>query len=382
MYIALGVWFVFMGFITWLINQFFYAALYLEAEGVSGWLFSLITLFVMGMSLLVAPVFSASAIVSDREHGVLATLQATKLSAVEIAAGKLLASWLVSLAFVVVTIPYVGYAVWLGGVSLQQVAVATAVVFIEVALICTIGLGWSAITSRAVISTVFTYLSVAFMTVITLIIFATATAMTVSDEQVSDWELPLSAERSYVADLNAWFASSSNSAAPPAPPWEQCAWVERGYSSSIAHTEYTWWLLLVNPFVIVADAAASPTVPLQDSVLDSTDPLALIKLGVRSARIGDAAGADNCGASTTWLGDYRIAPRSDGTFTITSPDGIAVISAPGTKPTSPFAGYDIDDPVWPWGMASNAIIAAAFFYLAVRRLSVPYGVLPSGQRVA
>ncbi|MDR1355534.1 MAG: hypothetical protein LBJ43_04690, partial [Propionibacteriaceae bacterium] len=96
-FIALGVWFVFMGFITWLISQFFDSALYIEDRvAMSRWLFALITMFVMGMCLLVAPVFSASAIVSDREHGVLATLQATKLSAVEIAAGKLIASWLLS----------------------------------------------------------------------------------------------------------------------------------------------------------------------------------------------------------------------------------------------------------------------------------------------
>jgi ABC-type transport system involved in multi-copper enzyme maturation permease subunit len=386
-FIALGVWFVFMGGITWLISQFFDVERSISGgePQLSRWLFAMITMFVMGMCLLVAPVFSASSIVSDREHGVLATLQATKLSAVEIAAGKLISSWLVSLAFVVATIPYIAYAVWLGGVTLWQVCVVTMVVFVEVALICTIGLGWSAIASRAIISTVFTYLSVAFMTIITLIIFAAATAMTQTYEQVSDWRLPDSVARRYTAELNTWFAEQhSDNAAPPAPPLNECVWVQRDYAYNVTHTEYTWWLLLLDPFVIVADA--TPTSSFRyDGMALADDPLTVIKLAVRSTRIGESAGEDRCGTAQ-WYGDYYVQPRADGTFAIQryGPHGSESpsISEATIIPESPFGGYNIDDPVWPWGMASNLLIAAVFFRLAVKRLAVPYGVLPTGQRVA
>jgi ABC-type transport system involved in multi-copper enzyme maturation permease subunit len=391
-FIALGVWFAFLGGITWLISQLF--AVEMSGEGgdpqLSRWLFAMITMFVMGMCLLVAPVFSASAIVSDREHGVLATLQATKLSALEIAAGKLIASWLVSLAFVVATIPYIAYAVWLGGVTLWQVCVVTMVVFVEVALICTIGLGWSALTSRAIISTVFTYLSVAFMTVITLIIFAAATAMTQTYESVSDWRLPDAVERRYTIELDAWAATRhKDNVAPPAPPLHECTWVQRDYIDNVTHTEYIWWLLLLDPFVIVADAIpASSALPNEMSMAMAEDPLTLIKMAVRATRIGESAGEDRCGVGQQWYGKYHVRPLADGTFSIQVYDDATgfnetfYTSEPVNVPESPLSGNDFNDPVWPWGMASNLLIAAVFFRLAVNRLAIPYGSLPVGQRVA
>ncbi|MDR1355711.1 MAG: hypothetical protein LBJ43_05595, partial [Propionibacteriaceae bacterium] len=137
-----------------------------------------------------------------------------------------------------------------------------------------------------------------------------------------------------------------------------------------------------NPFVIVADAAPSGTAPSDFPYALSENPLSLIKLGVRYARIGESVGEDRCGVES-WIGDYHVAPHSDGTFIIDPPGSEAPrISQAATYPPSPVSGHDIDNPVWPWGMASNLIIAVLFFRLAVKRLAVPYGVLPAGQRVA
>src|SRR5690606_27127641 len=61
-----------------------------------------------------------------------------------------------------------------------------------------------------------------------------------------------------------------------------CVWVER--EQYVAHTERTWWLLAINPFVIVADAAPAPTD--RDENYYGFDPLTGIREGVRLARLG------------------------------------------------------------------------------------------------
>ena len=39
-------------------------------------------------------------------------------------------------------------------------------------------------------------------------------------------------------------------------------------------------------------------------------------------------------------------------------------------------------PVWPWGLAGQAVLGFGAVALAVRRVTVPYGKLPTGSRVA
>jgi hypothetical protein len=39
-------------------------------------------------------------------------------------------------------------------------------------------------------------------------------------------------------------------------------------------------------------------------------------------------------------------------------------------------------PIWPLGFTFNVLLGIGFFVLAVRRLRVPYGELPTGMRVA
>jgi hypothetical protein len=43
---------------------------------------------------------------------------------------------------------------------------------------------------------------------------------------------------------------------------------------------------------------------------------------------------------------------------------------------------NVETPAWPWGLGVNVLIGAVFFWAAVRRLAIPYGVLPPGTRVA
>ena len=62
-------------------------------------MFGVVVLVVLALALLVAPALAAQSVNGDRERGTLATLQVTRLSAGEIAVGKLLASWGTALVF-------------------------------------------------------------------------------------------------------------------------------------------------------------------------------------------------------------------------------------------------------------------------------------------
>ena len=42
----------------------------------------------------------------------------------------------------------------------------------------------------------------------------------------------------------------------------------------------------------------------------------------------------------------------------------------------------VDNALWPYGFGFNLLIGGLFFWVAVRRLTIPYGVLPKGTRVA
>jgi hypothetical protein len=43
---------------------------------------------------------------------------------------------------------------------------------------------------------------------------------------------------------------------------------------------------------------------------------------------------------------------------------------------------NVETPVWPWGLGLHVLLGAGFFWVAVRRLAVPYRRLAPGTRVA
>ena len=134
-------------------------------------MFGFIVFFVLFLGLLVSPTLTATSINGDRNAGTLATLQITLLSAAEIALGKLLAAWLASLAFLGVAVPSILWALSMGGTP--GIALVTTLVLLAVmlAVVCAIGLGFSALTARTAGSAVLTYVSVASLTVLSLIVF-------------------------------------------------------------------------------------------------------------------------------------------------------------------------------------------------------------------
>jgi ABC-type transport system involved in multi-copper enzyme maturation permease subunit len=204
-----------------------------EPHGVP--LFGGLMLFVLGLVLIISPALTAQSINGDRERGTLATLQVTRLTAAEIALGKLIAGWGVGLAALALTLPFVGWAILEGGMTLARTVVVLLVVSLLIGVVCAISLGLSAVLARSITSALLSYVTVFALTVGTVIVFG----------------------------LSAGAIGGSH--APGR----------------------VWWMLAPNPFVILADA--TPQLPAVRNergyyVPQPADPLGELGRAVREIR--------------------------------------------------------------------------------------------------
>lgn len=214
-------------------------------------LFGFLMFFVLGMMLVISPTLTAQSINGDRERGTLATLQVTRLRPLEIALGKLLAGWSVGLVALALTLPYTAYAMTRGGIEAGRVLAVYGVVALLVGVVCALSQAFSALLARSITSALLSYLSVAALSVGTLLAFALIS--------------PLTNERVSVNTPDGTF------------------------TQEITHYERTWWLLAANPFVILADSApqapARVVVVGDESYVDDYDPLSGLGRSVRGLRV-------------------------------------------------------------------------------------------------
>lgn len=344
--------------------------------------FGIAAYFILAMSLVIAPTFTATSINGDRANGTLALLQASRLSAAEVAMGKLLAAWLTAGMFLAVALPFIIWALVIGSIPLWQVVVCFAVMFCEVAVVCAIGLGMSALFNRPAASTVLTYLVVALLTVLSPMFLGIASAFTMGRDTVRVWTLPPAVEAEYYDTIDEyWMANpDGNGEGIPAPPFGECTWQTE--EQMRPHMDRVWWLIALNPFVIVADAAPLPGWAQGDlmTYLNETgDPLIGLKAVVRELRVPEPSEYDYCLQLYSYNPAYTVNYDTNGNVvSVKTADGTPVpVTSPVTRPP-----LTAEDPLWPWGLGISVLIAAGFFWVAVRRLSVPYGKLPTGTRVA
>lgn len=305
-------------------------------DGTGDIVFGSVVFFVLFLGLVVSPTLSATSINGDAKEGTLAPLQATGLSATEIVLGKLLASWIASLAFVVVAVPFLVFAYFNSEMNAWAMLTVVLVLAVELLVVCALGLGWSALTSRTASSAVLTYVSVAVITVVMPILFGLGAAVfthtvTVESTWRNYYDESSHPEDAVQDEYGGWYVCQSET-----------------YETEQPRTELTWWMLAINPYVIVADSA--PTVESEYSW--DTGVLGGIKQGVRQLRLGLATSYNDCTPGLT----QEEAERQNRANALS--------------------------PVWPWGLAVQGALAAGSVWLAVRRTTVPYGKMPSGQRVA
>jgi ABC-type transport system involved in multi-copper enzyme maturation permease subunit len=216
-------------------------------------LFGFLMLFVLGMVLVISPALTSQTVNGDRERGTLATLQVTTLRPAEIALGKLAAGWGVGLVALALTLPFAGYAMLRGGITIDRVAAVYAMVAVLIGVVCAVSQALSALLARSITSALMSYVAVAALTVGTLILFGLVGSV-VTEERT---EIMPDGTR---------------------------------YTYDVSRPERVWWLLAPNPFVVVADAA--PRVPPRfienewGGYTDDYDPLSQVGRSVRDLRNG------------------------------------------------------------------------------------------------
>ncbi len=210
----LGAWFVALAVLLGLMRL---ALVRSREEDVGTPMLGGLMLLVLALGLLVVPALTAQSVNGDRERGVLATLQTTLLTPLEIALGKLLAAWGTALVFLAVTLPLVAWCMFEGGVAIGRVAITLLVVALLLGVVCAVGQCLSALLARSTTSAVLSYVFVFALTIGTLVVFTLAVAATTEEKEVQ--------QRRFA------------------------------YTAEIAHPERVWWLLAPNPFVVLADAA-------------------------------------------------------------------------------------------------------------------------------
>lgn len=293
--------------------------------------FGIVVFLVLSLGALVVPALSATSINGDRAAGVLATLQTTLLSPLQIVLGKLAAAWTVALALLGCALPFILWAFFEGGTSIGRLLVVLGVLALTLLVVCAIGLGWSAVAARTSSSALLTYLSVAFLGLGLPLLFALSVPLVSTEERVT--------VRNFQYDENGTTG--------------QCVTTQE--QMSVFHSERSWWLLAPSPYVVLADAAPRPL--LEEGL---SDPLTAIRAGVREARLGPDPIQDWCGpganGDTSTVFQQREAQRAKDRERL----GVT----------------------WPYGLAFDLGLGALFATVAVRRLRSPARKLPRGTRVA
>ncbi len=251
-YIMLGIWFVVIGFVTALTWAGWNASMEVrnsmpvpdgapEPAGPGSAIFEVVLAFVLLFALLVAPALSANAVNGDRAGGTLAILQITLLTPGQILWGKFCAAWLAAIAFLAASAPFLIFAVLLGGLTPGHVLVSLLMLAVEVAVVCGIGVGISALAGRPLFSIVVTYLTVAALVVGSLIAFGLGVQLT---------------QGTVMANQPQYKGMEYGPGAYPASPEYTCEGplVEQ----DVLRTERVAWLLAMNPYVVVADAIPYP----------------------------------------------------------------------------------------------------------------------------
>lgn len=337
-YIMLLVWLVIIGLV------FMLASVTMSAmPGSSGpVLFELIVGFVLFFGLLLAPGLSANAINGDRTAGTLAILQITLLSPGQILWGKWLASWVASLGFLVVSAPFIFWALALGGVNPAEAFVSLLMLAVELGLVCALGVGISALAGRPLFSIVTTYMVVAALALGTLIAFGLSFTL-VEEKNVQ-------VTQSYPDYSNQSLDGNGF------PIDEEVECITETVRMSVWHSERIAWLLAANPFVLVADSVPynrdsdEPEDDMYGPGYRAPGLMESISQQVRLAQAGP---------------DYNVTCEESQFF-----GG---------------SGRDIENepfPIWPLGLALQGGLAGLVLWLGRRKLVTPVRRLATGTRIA
>ena len=343
--VVLGIWFA----VVALVSVLSYLALNDPDARSGAAMYDVVIFFVLGLGMLIVPSLTATSINGDREHGVLATLQTTLLTSADIVLGKLLAAWAISGAFLVTALPFLAWAWVEGGVSVGRIILSVLVLMLVLAVVCALGLMFSSLTARPVGSAVLTYLALGALVFGTVIGFGLSAFLVNDRETVRVFGVP---DDFYNQNQPTYDANGN-----PVPGTERVATradcVEHDQVRDVTHTERIWWMLPLNPFVVVADAAPSEPPRNVDTGAGFT-PMRWISEGSRVARVGETGGV----RQECW------------------------VEGPADAPLGPTEAAAKGAAVWPFGLAFLLLAGGGATAIANRRLRTPIRRLPNGTRIA
>jgi ABC-type transport system involved in multi-copper enzyme maturation permease subunit len=307
----------------------------MDDTGTGGYLFSTIVYFVLLLGTLLAPALGGAAVNGDREAGTLATTQVTLVSTSQIVIGKFLASWITSLAFLVVSLPFLLFSFTLGELPARTVLVSLLVLVIELAVVSAVGVGLSAVIGRPLFSVATTYLVVAALSIGTLIAFGLG-GLAVQMEQ-----------RNTYTSVDPTYYEDGETGAPECLPPEV-------YTTQVPRFDLVWGFLAANPYVVLADASGGDF----DASGYPVDLFSAFALGARAAQIPPEAETvyDECAA-------IRSGSMDD------------------PSPT-PEEIWNSTTPSWFVGLGAHVVLAAGLLVWGIARTRTPARRLPRGQRVA
>lgn len=301
-------------------------------------------LMVLGLGVLIGTSLAATSVNGDSTEGVLAPMQMTRLTAGDLALGKLLASWAVAVIALVTLLPILVYSYIKANWSPGEVGAMIAVILFTVLATTAIGLAWSSIAARSIASVSLAHLTVGTLAIGSMVLMGIATPL-------------VSEEVSQVHKSRDWSSVTEEQYNDPFFSEDDLPCMEDTYPVYVTHTDRLSWLLLVNPVIVLGETA-----PLVD---------------VDRMRAGEV-GQGLFQMMHQFVSDARMGPDP-----IVDLDFCADPMY-GGGPSWEERGYEAAAyPRNPWvGLGTYAVLLIGSLWLTVNRLRVPYRTLRGGTRVA
>lgn len=329
-------WFIGVGAICVLFAAAVYSMSYDSNESIGPIIFATNVYFVLFMGLLITPSFSSTAINGERDKGTLAILQASLLTPLEITLGKLLASWAAAMSFLIVSLPFIFWAFAAGDVTIWATIAAIVTMALVLLVICAVSLYLSSRSPKTSGSTLSAYGFVAFVSVITGLIWLLLLATTQTEHTVQGYE----------------------GASYDVVTGEPTRCVATTHTTTMGKQDLFWPLLAVNPFILVADVTA-PNTDEYDSNTPENAVLRSISAGVRSTRVDPV---------DSYVFDYYCNEQGE-------------IRSPSEREEQ-YSITQTGSPLWPAGIAIYLAVGGLAVWRTTKRLNTPYKILHKGVRIA
>jgi len=134
-------------------------------------IFSTVVMLEFLLIVFIGPALTSGAISSERERGTFDLLRASLLSSRALVLGKLGAAVAYLLLLILAALPLQSLAFFLGGVGLTEMAISLVMLAASTLLFCTLGIYFSGIAKRTVVSTVMSYASLILPVIFVVFMF-------------------------------------------------------------------------------------------------------------------------------------------------------------------------------------------------------------------